>query len=103
VSFALNLETHFAAGPSLCVRSGSSGFGNLLAQRLDKLGMRVYAGCLTPAGAAGLKTLLSGRSQVLLLDVTNERVCCCCVEVLCCVVRRVSCVLRSVVMWCAEY
>lgn len=48
-----------------------TGFGNLLAQRLDGLGCHVFAGCLTEKGAADLKEVTSERLCALLLDVTN--------------------------------
>lgn len=49
-----------------------SGFGNLLAKRLDKLGFRVYAGCLTQQGAMELKEASSKQLVTIELDVSNE-------------------------------
>ncbi|CAL1297458.1 unnamed protein product [Larinioides sclopetarius] len=51
-----------------------SGFGYLLAQRLDKKGFKVFASCLFPcgAGASELKTSLSENSKVFGLDVTKQ-------------------------------
>jgi len=50
-----------------------TGFGNLLAKRLDQSGVRVFASCLTPSGLASLKESLSSRAVVLSLDVTDEK------------------------------
>ncbi|KFM78604.1 Estradiol 17-beta-dehydrogenase 2, partial [Stegodyphus mimosarum] len=51
-----------------------SGFGNLLAKRLDSRGFHVFASCLFPngPGAEDLKKSCSKRLQVLELDVTND-------------------------------
>ncbi|CAH1252126.1 HSD17B6 [Branchiostoma lanceolatum] len=40
-----------------------TGYGNLLARRLDQLGLRVFAGCLTEAGVAELRQSCSERLQ----------------------------------------
>ncbi|XP_040281626.1 retinol dehydrogenase 16-like isoform X1 [Bufo bufo] len=50
-----------------------TGFGNLLAKKLDKRGMRVLAACLTDQGAKELKKETSTRLQTILLDVTNSQ------------------------------
>ncbi|RLV85347.1 hypothetical protein DV515_00016063 [Chloebia gouldiae] len=50
-----------------------SGFGNLLARRLDARGLRVLAACLTDAGAAQLRAATSNRLQTVLLDVTSSK------------------------------
>ncbi|XP_035234006.1 estradiol 17-beta-dehydrogenase 2-like [Stegodyphus dumicola] len=51
-----------------------SGFGNLLAKRLDSRGFHVFASCLFPngPGAEDLKKSCSKRLQVLELDVTKD-------------------------------
>ncbi|KAF8794069.1 D-beta-hydroxybutyrate dehydrogenase like protein [Argiope bruennichi] len=51
-----------------------SGFGHDLAQRLDDLGLQVFAGCLNPEGegAKNLKKSASAKLQVLPLDVSSE-------------------------------
>ncbi|KAM4560668.1 dehydrogenase/reductase SDR family member 9 isoform 1-T2 [Fundulus diaphanus] len=48
-----------------------SGFGNMLAKHLDKLGFRVIAGCYTEAGETELKKF-SERLTVVSLDVTKS-------------------------------
>ncbi|XP_053229252.1 retinol dehydrogenase 16-like [Podarcis raffonei] len=48
-----------------------SGFGNLLARKLDARGIRVLAACLTQQGAEKLKEATSERLQTTLLDVTQ--------------------------------
>ncbi|XP_054033312.1 retinol dehydrogenase 16 [Dryobates pubescens] len=50
-----------------------SGFGNLLARRLDARGLPVLAACLTEAGAARLRAEASSRLQTVLLDVTSSQ------------------------------
>lgn len=49
-----------------------SGFGNLLAKKLDKRGMRVLATCLTERGAENLKKETSSRLQTVILDIGNS-------------------------------
>ncbi|XP_035672225.1 retinol dehydrogenase 7-like [Branchiostoma floridae] len=49
-----------------------TGFGNLLARRLDQLGLRVFAGCLTEAGVAELRQSCSERLQPIRMDVTSS-------------------------------
>lgn len=53
-----------------------SGFGNLLARKLDKRGMRVLAACLTQNGAESLKKETSSRVHTVLLDVTSTQSVC---------------------------
>ncbi|KAF3826150.1 hypothetical protein GH733_006264 [Mirounga leonina] len=50
-----------------------SGFGRLLALRLDQRGFRVLAGCLTPAGAEDLQRVASSCLHTTLLDVTDPQ------------------------------
>ncbi|XP_033727381.1 17-beta-hydroxysteroid dehydrogenase type 6-like [Pecten maximus] len=49
-----------------------SGFGNLLAKRLDSLGISVFAGCLTKQGGKDLRKSTSDRVVIIDLDVTNH-------------------------------
>ncbi|XP_068602536.1 retinol dehydrogenase 1 [Brachionichthys hirsutus] len=49
-----------------------SGFGNLLARRLDGIGFAVTAACLTEKGAADLEAASSPRLKSLLLDVADS-------------------------------
>lgn len=49
-----------------------TGFGNLLAKRLDFLGFRVYAGCLTEQGAKTLKAACSKQLTIIEIDVTKD-------------------------------
>lgn len=49
-----------------------SGFGNLLARHLDKLGFRVVAACYTEKGEDELKKMNSDRLTTLHLDVTDS-------------------------------
>uniref|UniRef100_A0A8C3T7T0 Retinol dehydrogenase 5 n=1 Tax=Chelydra serpentina TaxID=8475 RepID=A0A8C3T7T0_CHESE len=48
-----------------------SGFGQLLAKRLDRKGFRVLAGCLTQKGADTLRRASSAALRTTLLDVTS--------------------------------
>ncbi|XP_025093909.1 17-beta-hydroxysteroid dehydrogenase type 6-like [Pomacea canaliculata] len=50
-----------------------TGFGNLLAKRLDVLGFRVFAACLTSQAAEKLQAETSSRVTTLVLDVTDEK------------------------------
>ncbi|XP_042304602.1 retinol dehydrogenase 5 isoform X1 [Sceloporus undulatus] len=49
-----------------------TGFGNMLAKRLDKKGFQVLAGCLTQKGADNLQRSSSPSLRTTLLDVTNS-------------------------------
>uniref|UniRef100_A0A6J0SZ53 Retinol dehydrogenase 5 n=1 Tax=Pogona vitticeps TaxID=103695 RepID=A0A6J0SZ53_9SAUR len=49
-----------------------SGFGNLLAKRLDKKGFRVLAGCLTQKGADNLQRASTPSLRTVLIDVTSS-------------------------------
>ncbi|XP_067371686.1 retinol dehydrogenase 1 [Channa argus] len=49
-----------------------TGFGNLLARRLDQKGFHVIAGCLTKKGAADLASVTSPTLKTLLLNVTDS-------------------------------
>lgn len=50
-----------------------SGFGRLLALRLDQRGFRVLASCLTPSGVEDLQQVASSRLHATLLDVTDPQ------------------------------
>ncbi|XP_075408938.1 retinol dehydrogenase 5 [Tenrec ecaudatus] len=50
-----------------------SGFGRLLALRLDQQGFRVLASCLTPSGAEDLQRVASSRLHTVLLDITDPQ------------------------------
>ncbi|XP_064614274.1 retinol dehydrogenase 7-like [Liolophura sinensis] len=50
-----------------------SGFGNLLAIRLDEMGFHVYAGCLTKNGEEDLRKKTSSRLVTVPLDISNEK------------------------------
>jgi len=49
-----------------------TGFGNQTAKRLDSIGCRVIAGCLTAKGRSALTEDCSSRLIPIILDVTNE-------------------------------
>ncbi|XP_070566709.1 retinol dehydrogenase 7-like isoform X2 [Ptychodera flava] len=49
-----------------------TGFGNLLAQRLDRRGFQVIATCLTEEGQGNLRTQTSERLQTVHMDVTSD-------------------------------
>ena len=48
-----------------------TGFGHMLAQRLDMLGVNVLAACLTDSAQNRLKSVTSSRLRTFRLDVTN--------------------------------
>ncbi|XP_071551078.1 D-beta-hydroxybutyrate dehydrogenase, mitochondrial-like isoform X2 [Panulirus ornatus] len=62
-------------GKAVLVTGCDTGFGHHLALHLDKLGFRVFAGCLhcEGAGAKRLRREGSGRLHVLQLDVTSQK------------------------------
>ena len=60
-------ETH--DGESVVIIGASSGIGEACALRLDKLGLRVFAGVRKDADAASLKQKASERLRSLLIDV----------------------------------
>jgi len=67
-----NLKVN-VTGKAVLISGCDTGFGESLAKQLDKLGMRVFAGCLTKEGAQALSGQLSSRSCVIPLDITNEK------------------------------
>ena len=53
-----------------------TGFGHELAQKLDKRGVAVFAGCLFPHGQGARKLMetCSDKLQVIYLDVTKDNI-----------------------------
>jgi len=49
-----------------------TGFGRGLAIRLDKLGMKVFAGCLTEEGATSLRSEATPELRVIMFDITKD-------------------------------
>ncbi len=60
-----------AAGRAVVITGCDTGFGNGLARRLDSLGYRVFACCLTETGAEGLRLNCSSRLLAMKCDVTK--------------------------------
>ena len=50
-----------------------SGFGRETAIRLDEMGVRVLATCLTKEGEQSLKSVTSNRLKTFQMDVTNSK------------------------------
>ena len=50
-----------------------SGFGRETAIRLDKMGVRVLATCLTEEGEQSLRSVTSDKLKTFLMDVTNSQ------------------------------
>jgi len=73
IRFALTTLTFDIKDKNVVITGCDTGFGNLLAKKLDQAGVRVFASCLTPSGLASLKESLSSRSVVLSLDITDEK------------------------------
>ena len=48
-----------------------SGFGNLIAKKLDQRGCNVFAACLTEKGADALRAESSDRLKTVIMDVTK--------------------------------
>ncbi|XP_026151314.1 dehydrogenase/reductase SDR family member 9 isoform X2 [Mastacembelus armatus] len=59
-------------GKHVYITGCDSGFGNLLARHLDKLGFCVIAGCYTEKGEDELKKISSDRLTAVHLDVANS-------------------------------
>ncbi|BFZ03133.1 hypothetical protein BsWGS_06172 [Bradybaena similaris] len=62
------------AGKAVFITGCDSGFGHELAERLDKMGYHVFAGCLAPdrEGARSLKESTSDRLKIVCIDVTDD-------------------------------
>ena len=56
----------------ILVTGCDTGFGNLIAKRLDQLGCHVFAGCYTEKGETELKKSCSERLHVISLDVSSK-------------------------------
>lgn len=56
----------------ILVTGCDSGFGQQIARRLDSLGCRVFAGCLTQAGETELRQTCSSRLETVSLDVSSR-------------------------------
>ncbi|CAG5126705.1 unnamed protein product [Candidula unifasciata] len=61
-------------GKAVFITGCDSGFGHELAERLDKMGYHVFAGCLAPdrEGARSLKESTSDRLKIVTIDVTDD-------------------------------
>ncbi|XP_043820934.1 short-chain dehydrogenase/reductase family 9C member 7 [Dromiciops gliroides] len=76
ISFMYRWFKNFNLVPNLSdkyvfITGCDSGFGRLLARKLDKRGMRVLATCFTEEGAQELRSTTSHRLQITFLDVTK--------------------------------
>ncbi|CAL1526322.1 unnamed protein product [Lymnaea stagnalis] len=62
------------ANKAVFITGCDSGFGHELAERLDKMGYHVFAGCLAPdrEGARSLKESTSDRLRIVPIDVTDD-------------------------------
>lgn len=62
-------------GLAVLITGCDTGFGNLLARKLDKAGFKVFACCLFPSGveAKKLKSDTSARLRIINLDVTSDQ------------------------------
>nr|XP_055935779.1 estradiol 17-beta-dehydrogenase 2-like [Argiope bruennichi] len=67
-------DTVDATDKAVFITGCDTGFGHLLAKRLDSKGYQVLAGCLSPdsEGAAELRKWCSQRLRIIPLDVTQE-------------------------------
>lgn len=59
-------------GKAVLITGCDSGFGELTALRLDSMGVRVFAGCLTQAGVDRLAKRSSSRIIAFVMDVTKD-------------------------------
>ncbi|CAH3024973.1 unnamed protein product [Porites evermanni] len=60
-------------GKYVLITGCDSGFGRATAIRLDEMGVRVLATCLTSDGEKGLKSVTSDRLKTFQMDVTNSQ------------------------------
>jgi len=66
-------ETLDLNGKSVFISGCDTGLGHDLAVRLDSLGLRVFAGCLTETGSKALKAKASPKLQTVICDITKEQ------------------------------
>ncbi|KAK8734886.1 hypothetical protein OTU49_005712 [Cherax quadricarinatus] len=73
-SLTLSTLTVSPSGKAVLVTGCDSGFGHAFALILDKMGFRVFAGCLQAGGAGAdlLREKGSNRLHVLQMDITNQ-------------------------------
>ena len=55
----------------ILVTGCDTGFGNVVAKRLDGMGCHVFAGCLTEAGETDLRKSCSDRLKTIQMDVSR--------------------------------
>lgn len=70
--FLRRLKIRHYGNKHVFITGCDTGFGNLLAKRLDKLGFRVFAGCLTEQGVKELKSTCSRQLVTIEIDVSKE-------------------------------
>lgn len=70
--FMSTLKIGDITGRWVFITGCDTGFGNLLAKRLDSAGVRVIASCLTMKGKDQLQLEASSRLTAILLDVTKK-------------------------------
>ena len=58
-------------GRHVMITGCDTGFGNMLAKRLDSMGFSVFAACLTEKGGYGLEQSCSNKMKIIRLDVTS--------------------------------
>ena len=58
-------------GRHVMITGCDTGFGNMLAKRLDSMGFSVFAGCLTEKGGNDLQRSCSNKMKIITLDVTS--------------------------------
>ena len=58
-------------GRHVMITGCDTGFGNMLAKRLDSMGFSVFAGCLTEKGGDDLQKSCSNKMKIITLDVTS--------------------------------
>jgi len=59
-------------GKVIFISGCDTGFGNMLAKKLDDLGAHVIASCLTESGAKELIKQCSENLETVMLDITNQ-------------------------------
>ena len=66
----LRLQINDITSKYVFITGCDTGFGNLLARKLDKNGANVFAGCLTAKGARDLSDVTSSRLVTVPIDVS---------------------------------
>ena len=68
----LRLQISDVTSKYVFITGCDTGFGNILARKLDASGVNIFAGCLTTNGARDLQSVTSSRLVTVQIDITNK-------------------------------